>query len=145
MRPDKIRPLPRKATLAESIRALASSERDTDGRVFGARSSVELAAWCDQLADEVEVTGNAENRAALAERRVVELRQDVETQTQLRVEAEQRAGKKNVAELEAQLVGLIALEMEVVHLLQRAGLVPGEYPPPPTSELVAVLQKQRGA
>lgn len=113
---ERLRPRPTAATLADSIRELAT-----------ARSNAELRMWCEDLA--------RVSAAAVGELGVIAV---VETLEQQLAEAKTR--------VDTLFRERDALALEVADLLRRAGFVgPDSIEPPPVAELVAILRAQRPA
>ena len=165
MKPDEIRPRPCAGSLADQVRALACEDKDpATGRVLGVRSTRELVAWCKDLASELEISRGREythadlteeiegmdRTLAAARARIAELESTCRRQAEYaegdEINAEHERQCRHLAEAaqlkaEAQLVDLLALELELVRGLTRSGLLPEGSPPPPTMELVALIRR----
>lgn len=124
-----IRPCPDRGSLADIIRAIGSTERDEHGATIGARTSAELHAWCEEIAK------RAEPSTVLIAPGIMTLSDGSTLDTR-----REHALQVRILELEAQLVDLLALELEVVNAYKRAGALALDAPPPTTRELLAMVQ-----
>lgn len=169
---ERIRPRPSAGTLSAQVLALACRDKDADQRMLGATSNDELEAWCKDLADKLSTYGDLEAAHAriaelelaiaavtndhttvpgsavdAAKARLAELERPVDDQELATfppaITRVIRMLEVRAAEREAQLVDLLALELEFVRMLRAGGVLPADDPPPSTTDLLALVRSMR--